>query len=65
MKLKYALMLFSSGYLMEFISALFKIQHWPGASVLLTIAMTVKLVAILIITFKFIFNPAFRDLLNR
>lgn len=41
------LILFLLGMVVTIIGALFKLQHWPGASIMLTIGMLTEAIAII------------------
>ena len=43
------LILFLLGMVVTIIGALFKLQHWPGASIMLTIGMLTEAIAIIIL----------------
>jgi hypothetical protein len=43
------LVLFLLGMVVTIIGALFKLQHWPGASIMLTIGMLTEAIAIIIL----------------
>lgn len=48
------LALFLSGLGLTIIGSLFKIQHWAGASAILTISMAMQVIAIILLIIKLI-----------
>jgi hypothetical protein len=52
MKVKYILVLFLIGFLFVLVGALFRIQHYPYALVLLFVGTSLKIIAILLSLWK-------------
>ena len=64
MKFRYALFIYLIGYCFNFVGALFKIQHWQGASLLLTVATTMNVLGIIAIFVSIATNKKLRDIIN-
>ena len=47
------------------LGALFKIQHWEGAGVLLTTGMLLQSLAYILILWKLLTHPKLREFMNR
>ncbi|TGE16415.1 GldL-related protein [Hymenobacter elongatus] len=65
MKAKHALILLVLGLCADFVGALFKISHWEGASELLIVGMTLKVVGSLLMLYKLLTHPRVKEFLNR
>lgn len=64
MKTKHALIIFALGILLSLLGALFRIMHWPAASTILVIGTIMEVVGGLLLLFKILTNPKFKELLN-
>lgn len=64
MKTKHAVAIWLTGFIICFIGALFKIQHWPFAGLLLTIGKFFELVGIILFAYKLFKYPKIKDFLN-
>ena len=64
MKLKYILAILILGFLFDIVGALFKIQHWPYGSELLTIGTLIKLVSGILLISKLLFTKKGKEFLN-
>jgi len=65
MKAKHAIALVIIGYCLEFIGSFFRIVHRPGADLAFLVALVLKVVGALILLFKIISYPKFRDFMNK
>ena len=64
MKAKYAVILFTLGLCLDFVSTFFKILHWVGADWLLLTGMTLKVAGALSFLYKLLTHPKVREFLN-
>lgn len=64
MKTKHALYIFVSGFLLAFPGALMKLMHWPYATEVLWVAMIIKAVGLVLLTYKIVRNPKVKDFFN-
>jgi hypothetical protein len=64
MKARHAMAILIFGYCFDFIGALFKIVHRPGAETLFIIAAVMKVVGALLFLYKLTNYPKFKDFLN-
>ena len=64
MKVKYILAIFLLGMFITTIGALFKIQHWPYGSELLTVGSLTEGLAFLLGIWKLFTTEKFKDFLN-
>ena len=65
MKTKYIFVFFILGSIVEMIGALFKIQHWLGASMLLTTGTFLIVLFWLLILWKTFTHPMLREFMNK
>ena len=65
MKFKHILALLIVGSIGVTIGALFKIQHWPGASVILLVSVILEVIAALAAVWKLLTIKDFTDFLNK
>ncbi|HEX8428048.1 GldL-related protein [Hymenobacter sp.] len=65
MKAKHALLLFVLGLCTNLVGALFKIQHWRGADILLIMGSLLEVMGILLFTYKLLTHPKVKEFLNR
>lgn len=64
MKIKHGIILLAIGIILLLFGSLFKVQHWPGASLLLTTGICLKVAGVLIIVIKMLKNPSCKSFLN-
>jgi hypothetical protein len=64
MKVKSSIIIIALGFCLDFIAVLFKIQHWPGSSELLTIATICKVFGVIVFVVKLLSYPKAKDFLN-
>jgi hypothetical protein len=64
MKTKYALIILIVGFIVSFIGALFKLMHWPYASVLLIASTFLQVVGTIILLYKLVTHPKIKEFLN-
>ncbi|WBA43355.1 GldL-related protein [Hymenobacter canadensis] len=64
MKIKYFLVLLFLGFCVDFVGALFKIQHWAGADLLLISGMALKALGVVGLLLKLLTHPKLREFLN-
>lgn len=64
MKTKHALIILVIGFVISFVGALFKLMHWPFASVMLTVATILQVIGIIILLYKLVTYPKLKDFLN-
>jgi len=64
MKIKHLLSLFIFAFLITIVGALFKLMHWPGASILLIIGTFIKVISGVILIIKLLTNNKFKEFLN-
>ena len=65
MKTKYIVLLFILGSILRVIGGLFKIQHWPGGSILLVLATILIVCFLLLLLWKTFTHPLLRDFMNK
>ena len=65
MKTKYIFLFYIFGSILGLIGALFKIQHWPGASILLTFDTILNVSFWLLILWKTFTHPLLQDFMNK
>ncbi|MCB2410908.1 hypothetical protein [Hymenobacter lucidus] len=64
MKAKHALIVLVLGLCVDFVGALFKIQHWAGGSGLLIAGTVLKVAGALLLLYKLLTHPKVREFLN-
>ncbi|AII53547.1 GldL-related protein [Hymenobacter sp. APR13] len=64
MKIKHFLALLFLGFCVDFVGALFKIQHWAGADLLLISGMALKALGVVGLLLKLLTHPKLREYLN-
>ncbi|WP_420574897.1 GldL-related protein [Kordia sp.] len=64
MKVKHIIALFLLGIFITIIGTLFKIQHWPYGSEILTVGSLMEGLAILLGIWKLLSTKKFKDFLN-
>lgn len=64
MKIKHILVLFILGFILTVIGALFKVMHWPNASMLLIFGALTKVFSGILLIIKLIQTDKFKDFLN-
>ena len=64
MKAKHALILYVLGLCTELVGALFKIQHWVHADILLIMGTGLKVTGVLLFGYKLLAHPKVKDFLN-
>lgn len=64
MKAKYALVILILGFCFDFIGALFKIMHSREADTILTLAAILKVLGAVLLLYKLITYPKWKDFLN-
>jgi hypothetical protein len=65
MKVKHIIALLIIGSLGVIIGALFKIQHWPGAGILLLCSVVIELIGGILAVWKLLTVKDFSDFLNK
>ncbi len=65
MKIKYALVALFVGGCLTLPGALFKIEHWAGADLLLLTGMSCQATGVLGLLYKLLTHPRFRAFPNR
>ncbi|AUC83478.1 gliding motility protein GldL [Lacinutrix sp. Bg11-31] len=64
MKIKHLLAFIIFGFIFNIIGTLFKIQHWPYASEILTIGTLIKVIFGILLIYKILTTDKFKDFLN-
>jgi uncharacterized membrane protein len=64
MKVKHAFILGALGLCLELVGAVFKIQHWASADVLLILGLVLIIVGGLLLGYKLLTHPRVRNFLN-
>lgn len=64
MKNKHILSVLLIGVIVMVIGSLFKIMHWPGASVLVIVGTLTKVVALLVLIGKILSEPKYKEFLD-
>ncbi|HLP19493.1 MAG TPA: hypothetical protein VK174_04300 [Chitinophagales bacterium] len=64
MKTKYAIVIFVAGFCIDFIGALLKIMHWPGANALLIIGMILKVAGGILFLYKLLRYKELKNFLD-
>jgi len=64
MKVKHIIIIFLIGIVFMTFGALFKIMHWPGGSMIITISSTLKVIAGLLAIWKVLTMDKFKEFLN-
>lgn len=64
MKVKHILILFLISYILVGIGGIFKIMHWPLASILIVVSGSVKLIAVALAIWKIGTTDRFNEFLN-
>ena len=64
MKVKHAIILFVLGYCLDFVGALFKIVHHPNSNIVLTAAVTLKVLGALLFLYKITTYPKIKEFMN-
>jgi hypothetical protein len=65
MKVKHILVLLILGSTGAVLGALFKIQHWPGASVILMVSILLEVLGGILAVWKLLTIKDFTDFLNK
>jgi len=65
MKFKHILAALILGSLGVTIGAIFKIQHWPGASIILIVSVLIEFLAAILAVWKLLTTKDFTDFLNK
>jgi len=65
MKAKYTIVIIVVGYCLEFMGALFKIQHQSFADNTLVIATVLKVLGVVLLAYKIIQYDGFKKFMNR
>jgi hypothetical protein len=64
MKTKYALIILIVGFVISFIGVLFKLMHWPYASIMLITSTFLQVIGSIILLYKLVTYPKIKDFLN-
>lgn len=64
MKVKHLLVFIIFGFIFTIIGTLFKIQHWPYASEMLTIGTLIKVIFGILLIWKIFTTDKFKEFLN-
>jgi len=64
MKTKHALIIFILGLALSFIGALFKLMHWPFASILLIVSIFLEIAGGILFLYKLLTHPKVKEFLN-
>ncbi len=64
MKAKHTLILLIFGFCLDFLGGLFKVMHRQGADSILTIAAILKIAGALLVLYKLVNYPKWKDFLN-
>ena len=65
MKAKHALIILVIGYCLDFIGALYKLEHWENGDNILVTATIFKVVGAIIFLIKLLTHPKVKEFLNR
>lgn len=65
MKIKHAVISIAAGFAFDFVGAFWKIMHWPGANILLMIALLLKVSGLVELIIKLVSNKRIRDFMNQ
>jgi hypothetical protein len=65
MKVKHAFILVALGLGLELVGAVFKIQHWASADILLILGLVLTTAGGLLFGYKLLTHPRVRNFLNR
>ena len=64
MKIKHAILLLILGYCLDLIAAFLKLTHAPNATMVLIVGAILKVAGGLLLLYKILTYPKFRDFLN-
>ena len=65
MKTKYAVIILGVGFCINnIIGALFKIMHWPSANLMFTVGSILEVVGFVLLLYKILTYPKFKEFLN-
>lgn len=64
MKTKYVIALFLVGILLTILGSLFKVMHWPSATILMILGTVFEVIALILFVYKLITYPKFKDFMN-
>ena len=65
MKYKYIIAMFLVGWAITIVGSLFKLMHWPAASIMLITGFSLQVTSILVMIFKVLGNKDFTSFLNK
>lgn len=65
MKARDALVLLALGYCLDFIAALFKIEHWQYADQLFIVSTICKVTGTIVLLLKLLAHPKAKEFLNK
>jgi len=65
MKTKYIFLFFIFGSILGLIGALFKIQHWQGASILIVLSTILNVCFWVLLLWKTFTHPLLQDFMNK
>ena len=64
MKIKHKVVVLGIGFMLIIIGALFKIMHWDLGNELLVTGMLAKIIGGILLLYKLLTHPKFKDFLN-
>ena len=64
MKVKHIIVIFLIGIVFMTVGAIFKIMHWPGSGIIITISIIFKVLAGLLAIWKVLSMDRFKEFLN-
>lgn len=64
MKTKHALVVLVIAFLIVLVGALAKIMHWPFGNAMLILGLSLKVIGVLLLLYKLLTRPKFKDFLN-
>jgi hypothetical protein len=64
MKMKHALLIFLSGFIVTALGALFKLESWEYASELLIVGLSLKFTGGILMLYKLLTHPKVKEFLN-
>ena len=65
MTARQSISLFLLGAALMILGAMFKVQHWPGADMMLATASLLQIIGVLVVAIKVLRYPGFKDFLDR
>jgi hypothetical protein len=65
MKAKHALILLALGFIFDLTGAWMKMAHWRNADIVFLTGLVLKIVAVIILTFKIVSYPGWKGFWNR